>query len=38
MDHDTVYYCQATQTLVTGEVVNATSMSATLTVNCKFGV
>ena len=37
-DHDTVYRCEASQTLVTGEVVNATSLPATLTVNCKLWV
>ena len=37
-DHDTVYYCEASQTLVTGEVVTATSLSATLTVYCKLWV
>ena len=37
-DHNTVYYCEASQTLVTGEVVTQTSQPATLTVNCEFGV
>ena len=35
-DHDTAYYCRAMQYLVGGWIENATTESATLTVNCKL--
>lgn len=35
-DHDTAYYCRAMQYLVGGRIENATTGSATLTVNCKL--
>ena len=35
-DHNTAYYCVASQLLVGDEMHNATTDSATLTINCKL--